>query len=71
MKEFKYEKVQHIGTVTDTDNMTLEVNIIRFNGKEPKVDIRRWDRRNGERMLKGIAITKEEAVILREVLQHI
>lgn len=68
--DFNYEIQEHIGTVSSSDdgNRTLEVNIISFEGSLAKVDIRRWNKRTGH-MLKGIAVTKEEAKILCQILQ--
>ncbi|MBO5518874.1 MAG: hypothetical protein J5945_01830, partial [Candidatus Methanomethylophilus sp.] len=44
-----------------------EINIISWNGREPKYDIREWapDR---AKMGKGITISKEEAEILKKAL---
>lgn len=45
-----------------------ELNKISWNGAEPKYDIRDWapDR---EKMGKGVTLTEEEALKLKELLQ--
>ena len=69
---FSYTLVDHLGTVSSCRNgeQTLEVNLISYNGSEPKIDIRRWNRQNN-RMLKGVTLSKEEAIILRNILQDV
>jgi hypothetical protein len=70
MKEFKYEIIKHFGTVSSSANgdNTLEVNLISYNGAEPKIDIRRWNRAT-DKMLKGITLSKEEVEALKKILQ--
>lgn len=72
MKEFDYTIVKHLGTLASyrEGQQTLEVNIISYNGAEPKIDIRRWNRQDN-RMLKGVTITREEAEILKNILMDI
>lgn len=36
-----------------------ELNIVSWNGGQPKVDIRDWDE-NHERMSRGVTLTKDE-----------
>nr|CAI9752014.1 DNA binding protein [uncultured phage]CAI9752184.1 DNA binding protein [uncultured phage] len=44
MSEIKFEKLEHIATLAETSGgYTLEVNLVSWNDKEAKVDIRRWD----------------------------
>lgn len=72
MKEFTYELVEHLGTISSyrDGEQTLEVNLISYNHAEPKIDIRHWNRQNN-RMLKGVTLTREEARILKNVLQDL
>jgi hypothetical protein len=44
-----------------------EVNIVSWNSRKPKLDIREWDE-NHEKMGKGITLNKEEVIKLRELL---
>lgn len=71
-KEFSYEVVEHIATLSEnpSGNYTVELNRISFNGAAAKLDLRKWDRLN-DRMLKGITLTDEEAENLKEALQTI
>lgn len=72
MGEFNYNITKKLGILSQTDNgeYTKEVNLISYNGKEPKVDIRRWDRKN-DKMQKGITLDHEEVEALKEILATI
>ena len=69
MQDFDYEIVEHIATLKEnaTGNYTTEINLISYNGANPKLDIRKWDRANN-RMLRGISLTDGEAKQLKECL---
>ena len=72
MTQFTYEIVQPIAVLSDSGTNTAELNIISFNGSTPKYDLRRWGVRDGEKtMQKGIALSKEEVVALRNVLNDL
>lgn len=45
----------------------MELNLVSWNGREPKLDIRTWDPAH-QRMGKGITMTREEAARLRDAL---
>lgn len=43
MAELKYEIVEHIGVLSESSKgWTKELNVISWNGKEPKYDLRDW-----------------------------
>ena len=68
MAEFEYEIIETIAVLSRSPKgWTKEINIISWNGREPKYDIREWapDR---AKMGKGITISKEEAEILKKAL---
>ena len=44
-----------------------ELNLIRWNDREPKYDIRDWSP-DGQTMGKGVTLSKEELVALLELL---
>ncbi|MBR3261760.1 MAG: YdbC family protein [Lachnospiraceae bacterium] len=68
MADFKYEIVKHIGVLSEsTKGWTKELNVISWNGANPKYDIRDWAP-DHEKMGKGITLTEEEAAKLRELL---
>ena len=61
----KYTIVEHLATLAEYHNlkgvkMTKEVNIVSWNGRPAKLDIRDWDERH-ELMTKGITLSIEEA----------
>lgn len=71
MAEFKFDVKQNLGTVsTSSKGWNREVNIVVWNNKKPKVDIREWDE-NHEQMGKGITLNKEELKKLRDILNAI
>lgn len=68
-----FEIIEHIGVIgkrTDYYNnaWSKEVNIVAWNGKAPKVDIREWNE-DHTRMSKGITFADEEAEALYTVLK--
>lgn len=73
MKEFKFDIVEHIAELGSVKTITKELNRVSFNGGEPKLDIRNWQKsENGEPiMYKGISLTRDEAIKLRDALNSI
>lgn len=74
MRAFEYENVKHIATISSTDDgsFTTEINLIRYGTGGVKVDIRKWDRRHGEEIMrKGITLNYNEATALRDALCQI
>lgn len=49
---------------------TREVNIVKWNNNEPKVDIREWNADHSKRN-KGITLTFEEAEAVADALNRI
>lgn len=70
MAAFTYEIKKHVATITETHegDYTLELNIISYNGNDPKYDLRKWDRKN-DKMQKGITFTPDEAKLILDALQ--
>ena len=67
MPEIKYEIKEHLGVISETSRgWTKEVNMISWNGREAKVDIRDWSP-DHSKMSKGITFTKEELVELTKI----
>lgn len=63
-----YKVTEHIGVLSETDiGYTKEVNMVSWNGADPKVDIRTWYP-DHERCSKGLTFTIEEAKRLRAFL---
>ena len=68
MAEFRYEIIKHIGVLSESaKGWTKELNVISWNGGNPKYDIRDWAPEH-EKMGKGITMTEEEVQKLRELL---
>lgn len=68
MADIKYEIVETIGTISKSPKgWTKELNLISWNGRAPKYDLRDWAP-GREKMGKGITLSKEELVELKEVL---
>ena len=60
MPEIKYEVTEHLGVLSETTRgQTREVNMISWNGREPKIDVRDWSP-DHTKMSKGITFTVEE-----------
>lgn len=70
--KFDYELKQEVGILSQNNKTTKEVNVIIFNGGSPKLDIRAWNTKadGSKTMYKGIAITKEEAQELKQILDN-
>lgn len=72
MKEFSYEIQERYGTISEDDKYIKEVNLISYNGAKPKIDVRTWTKGEDEnRMGKGITLTYEEAMKLKDLLEQI
>ncbi len=71
MAEFSYEITEQIGVLSEGSNgWSREINLISWNGREAKYDIRDWAPGN-EKMGKGISLSKEEAKALKEILNSL
>ena len=70
-KEFKFEIVESIAVLSEeTSGWTKELNKVSFNGGKPKYDLRSWDP-NHEKMGKGVTLSDEELIILREAINDL
>jgi hypothetical protein len=68
MPGIKFEIVKNIGTLSESSKgWTKELNLISWNGREPKYDIRDWDP-DHQKMGKGVTLTEEELKKLKEIL---
>lgn len=67
MAEFKYEIVKELGVISEgARGWNKELNLISWNGNNPKYDIRDWSP-DHERMGKGASLTEEEMLRLIEL----
>ncbi len=70
-KDIDFTIVDEIGIIsTSPKGWNKELNLISWNGREPKYDIRDWAPEH-EKMGKGITLTEEEAKTLRDLLSKI
>lgn len=69
MREIQYEIVKEIAVLSTGDSgYTKEINLISWNGKEPKYDVRSFSP-NREKCGKGITLNADEAAALLKALQ--
>ncbi|MEK3990127.1 PC4/YdbC family ssDNA-binding protein [Robertmurraya sp. FSL R5-0851] len=68
MAEIKYEIQETIGSISHSPKgWSKELNLISWNGKAPKYDLREWAPEH-EKMGKGVTLTVEELKELRNLL---
>ncbi len=68
MAEIKFEIIKNIGALSESSKgWTKELNLISWNGREPKYDIRDWDPEH-QKMGKGVTLTEEELMKMKELL---
>lgn len=68
MVEFKYEIVEKIAVLSESSKgWTKELNLIRWNDRDAKYDIREWSP-DGSKMGKGITLSDEEVAVLKKAL---
>ena len=71
MAEFSYEIVKHIGTLSKSPKgWQKELNLISWNGREPKYDLRDWAP-DHEKMGKGLGLSREELGTLAEIIANL
>ena len=69
MKDIQYVIVKEIAVLSQNDSgYTKEINLISWNGNEPKYDIRSFSP-NREKCRKGITLTESEVKNLLAALQ--
>jgi hypothetical protein len=68
MPDIKYEIVKKIGVLpkSGSSGWGKELNLISWNDREPKYDLRDWSA-DGSKMGKGVTLSKEELIALREL----
>jgi hypothetical protein len=69
MAGVKFEIIETIAVLSESPKgWKKELNVISWNGRDPKYDIRDWDP-NHEKMGKGVTLSDEEMQRLREALR--
>ena len=70
MNEIKYEIIKTIGVLsTSASGWRKELNLISWNDREPKYDLRDWSA-DHTKMGKGVTLSAEELSALRELLNQ-
>ena len=71
MAEFKYEITERIAVLsTNASGWERQLNMISWNGKDPKYDIRDWSP-DGSKMSKGISLSHDEMAVLKDILNEL
>lgn len=71
MAEFTYEIIKEIAVLSENEKgWRKELNLIAWNGREPKYDIRDWAPEH-EKMGKGVTLSKEELKQLESAIAKI
>lgn len=71
MAEFKYEIIKTIGVLSKgSKGWQKELNLISWNDKPPKYDIREWSP-DRQKMGKGVTLSEEEINVLKTLLAEI
>ena len=66
--DLTYEIKSRLAVLSTTSSgWTKELNLISWNGDDPKFDIRSWSP-DHSRMGKGVTLSKEEMDVLKEYL---
>lgn len=71
MNEIKFEIIKTIGVLsTSASGWRKELNLISWNEREPKYDLRDWSA-DHSKMGKGVTLSTQELSALRELLNSI
>lgn len=71
MAEIKYEIKENLGVLSESaKGWTKELNLVSWNDKDAKYDIREWDATHSK-MGKGVTLSVEELKKLKDVLNRI
>ena len=68
MADIKYEITKHIGVLSESaKGWRKELNLVSWNGREPKYDIRDWAPGH-EKMGKGVTLSEDEMAALKALV---
>ena len=71
MTEVTMLLVKHFGVIsTSKRGWTKELNLVSWNGREPKYDIREWSE-DRKKSSKGLTFSKDEMIELKKVMNDI
>ncbi|KAI3345652.1 hypothetical protein FDB55_11245 [Clostridium botulinum] len=70
MADIKFEIEKELGTISESPKgWNKELNLISWNGKEAKYDLRDWAPEH-EKMGKGVTLSLDELKQLKEILNN-
>lgn len=70
MPDIRYTITESIGVLSNSGRRSLELNMISWNDRPAKYDLRRWQSDgSGKIMSKGISIDEDEARVLYALLK--
>ena len=70
MAEIKFEIIETLGILSESPKgWTKELNLISWNERKPKYDLRDWDPEH-EKMGKGVTLSVDELKKLRDILNN-
>ncbi len=71
MAEIKFEITEELAVLSESaKGWTKELNMVSWNDREPKFDIREWSP-DHERMGKGVTLNREEMKIIKDIMNEI
>lgn len=71
MPNIKYEIKETVGILSENNKgWTKELNLISWNDREPKYDLRDWGPEH-EKMGKGVTLSRDELKKLKELLNEL
>jgi len=71
MPEIKFEIIKKIGVLSKSaSGWAKELNLISWNERDAKYDLRDWSA-DREKMGKGVTLSREELLTLKELLNSI
>lgn len=71
MAEITYKITEELGVLSESPSgWTRQINMVSWNDREPKYDLRDWAPEH-EKMSKGISLTAEEVIALRDILNKL
>lgn len=69
--EISFEIIETLGVLsTSTKGWTKELNLVSWNGREPKYDLREWSPEH-DKMGKGVTLSKDELEALKGILEKL
>jgi len=69
--EISFAIIETLGVLsTSSKGWTKELNLISWNGREPKYDLREWSPEH-DKMGKGVTLSKDELEALKDILEKL